>query len=247
MTQDVGPEDLNQAAAAEPAVGAETVGAEVLVDGDELVEEGEPKRTSSAWPWIALAIALLVIIWLIWQYVGRTPSASDVKTTTTNTEIPVNTTGSNAANDSGSDAGSGADTGNESGVPDVVGMTRSAAEDALSAAGYSASVTTVYGDSAPANTVIRQNPSAGSVLSSGNTVGITVQRRSQATATVPGFVGMSRAAATRKAEAAGFRVVISFSPQRYGEKQGDVHSQWPPKGKSQVVGGDVQLQIAIKP
>jgi hypothetical protein len=247
MTQDVGPEDLNAAASAEPVVGAAAVDAGVPVDGDELAEEGDSKRRSSAWPWIALAIALLIIVWLIWQYVGRTPSVSDVKTTTTNTEIPVNTTAPSAGTDGGTDTGSGADTATESGVPDVVGMTRSAAENALSAAGYSASVTTVFGDSSPANTVIHQNPSAGSVLSSGNTVGITVQRRSPARVSVPGFVGMSRAAATRKAKAAGFKVVISFSTWRQGDTLGDVRSQWPHKGESQAVGGSVQLQIIIKP
>jgi hypothetical protein len=246
MTQDIGPEDMG-ATAAEPVDAAAPADPEAAVEGDDIVEEDEPKRRSSAWPWIALAALLLILIWLIWQYVGRTPSASDVKSTTTDTEIPISNpaSGTAGAGDSGSESSADAD--QEAGVPDVVGMTRSAAESALGAAGYSASVTTVFGESAPANTVIHQNPSAGSVLPSGNTVGIMVQRRTRAKATVPNLIGLSRAEASRRARAAGFKVVISFSPIVPGERTGTVHSQWPLRGESQVVGGDVQLQIVIKP
>jgi len=247
MTHDAGPEDLG-ASAPEPLDAAPAVDAAPPL-GDEGASGEERRRRSSAWPWIALAMLLLILIWLIWQYVGRTPAVTDVTTTTTTTVIPVTPAAPDAELPETSDTDNSADTEeDEGGVPDVIGMTKSAARAALSAAGYSASVTTVYGDSAPANTVIHQNPSAGSVLSSGNTVGITVQRRTPEKAGVPNFVGLSRAEATRRAKAAGFKVVISYTPFKHGgEKVGAVNSQWPPSGESQEVGGDIQLQIVIKP
>ena len=228
MTQEIGPEDQETGPLSQP-------------------RDDGPKRRSIAWPWLAMALLLIIIIWLIWQFLVRAPSAADLAPATTTTEVPLATTdsGTGVAPDTSQDDADVPDSG--AAVPDVVGLTRSSAVSAINSAGYKASVTTVYGTSSPANTVIHQNPSGGSTLAQGDTVGILVQRRGRKTAVVADFLGLSQAEATRRAKAAGFKVVISYFQKRHGMKTGVVHSQWPSAGKSLVVGGDVQLQIVIRP
>jgi serine/threonine-protein kinase len=59
-------------------------------------------------------------------------------------------------------------------VPDVVGMSQSAAANALSSAGFGVSVSQAVSTNANIGKVISQNPPAGSKADQGSTVGITV-------------------------------------------------------------------------
>ena len=221
MIQDSEPEDL-ETEAVEPAD-----------------DEGREHRT--AWPWIVILILVLIIIWVICHCRGCSPANHGTSTTT---GIPVTTgthgpTGPSTTGSKPSKAQFGPT------VPYVVGLARSAAIGAVSGAGYNASVTTVYGTTAPANTVIYQNPSGGTTYPLGNTVGLLVQLRSRGSATVPNLIGLSRAAASRKVRALGLKVVLSYFP--VSKKPGVVHSQWPLPGHRRKLGDDVQLQITIVP
>jgi len=207
------------------------------------------KRRSSGWPWLALAILLLLVIWLIWQYIGTAATGPDRKITTTTSDIeltpnpgtsaiPPEETASDDASETVADGPA---------VPDVVGMDRSAALAALQAAGYVGSVTDVYGTTHPSGSVISQNPSAGAALGEGETVGLIVQLQpeSKPTATVPDLAGMQRTDAENELRGRGLVPVITYYPD--AAKAGIVVSQWPGSGEVVEQGGDVQIQVAIAP
>ena len=197
MTQDIGPED------------------EVVQGAEVPVDQQEPRRKrSSVWPWVALAIVLLLIIWLLWQYLDGVSNGPDAVKVTVSRVAPV-TPGGGAITELEGDVATGSDEA-EAGVPDVVGMTRSAAVSAIQAAGYRASVTDVYGTSKPANTVFQQNPTGGARLEQGGTVGLLVQQRpgSQPTVTVPQLTGLSQSAAERKLRALGLEIVLQLRSRR---------------------------------
>ncbi|NTU71675.1 MAG: PASTA domain-containing protein [Coriobacteriia bacterium] len=228
MTQGVGPDEEPLEETTEP-------------------EEQEEKRTrSSAAPWIALAILLLIIIWLIWQYLGGVGTVPDTRSVTTSSEITVTAEGPGTIEPETTEGEVATETA-EAGpvVPDVIGMSRSAAVAAVEAAGYKASVTVVYGTSQPAGTVFRQNPSGGSALEPGGSVGMLVQLRpsQKPTVTVPDLVGRTEKSAKAALADLGLRPVLSYAPA-FGNP-GIVHSQWPLGGDDVVEGGDVQIQITV--
>jgi serine/threonine-protein kinase len=229
MTDDIGPQIEDGAEIAEPA------------------EDDRRKRRGGVWPWIALAVLILIIIWLIWQYLGRSPGVTSVKTSVATSTVIPSGPGLSGGADDGGNSGSSPVVSNGPSVPDVVGMSQSAAVAALNAAGFKASVTTVYGTSAPSGTVTHQNPSGGSTLPSGGTVGLLVIRSARQRVTVPNLVGRSQASAVRAVHALGLKVTLSYWPAIRHKKIGTVHTQWPLGGRSAVVGSDVQLQIVINP
>ena len=66
---------------------------------------------------------------------------------------------------------------NEVDVPDVIGMTQSAAESAITGAGLSVgSITEEYSNTLPADQVISQNPAAGESVAAGSTVALVVSK-----------------------------------------------------------------------
>jgi beta-lactam-binding protein with PASTA domain len=77
-------------------------------------------------------------------------------------------------------------------------------------------------------------------------VGLLAQRRLRGTVVVPSIVGLSQSSATRKVEALGLKVVLSYWPDD-PTHPGIVHSQWPLAGRRQDAGGDAQLQGTIQP
>ena len=86
-------------------------------------------------------------------------------------------------------------------VPETVGMDVSKAKETISAAGLSAAV---KGDG---NTVLRQNPAAGTASPSGGSVVLyTSEEEDQSTVTVPDFTGMSPSEAEQKAADVGLTV-----------------------------------------
>ncbi len=72
MTQDIGPED-------EAAQGLE----------DPVDQQDSRKKRSSAWPWVALAVVLLLIIWLIWQYLEGVSNGAERSKVTVSRVVPA--------------------------------------------------------------------------------------------------------------------------------------------------------------
>ena len=99
-------------------------------------------------------------------------------------------------------------------VPNVIGMTQSAAAASITAAGLALGhVAQVYDDAAPAGTVTDQAPNAGLTAPAGSQVAITVSRgptpsASPSATAVPGVVGQTEAQATAALQAAGFTIVV---------------------------------------
>jgi serine/threonine-protein kinase len=82
--------------------------------------------------------------------------------------------------------------GNQQAVPNVVGLTQSAASSALTASGYSLSLVSSGYGTAPAGTVIAQNPAAGVIEFPVAGVNLTL---STGSVTVPQVTGLSAKAA----------------------------------------------------
>ena len=94
-------------------------------------------------------------------------------------------------------------------VPNVVGMTQSAAAAAITGAGLSLGhVTLIYSGSAPSGTVTDQAPNAGVTAPAGSQVAITVSRGPTPSATpsataVPSVTGQSQSQAIATLQSAG--------------------------------------------
>jgi hypothetical protein len=228
MTQDIGPED------------------EALQGAEEPVDQQDSRtKRRSAWPWVALAVVLLLLIWLLWQYLEGVRNAPSGTTVTITRVVPATPDGDGTITEMESEAVTRT-VEVDSGVPDVVGMTRSAAISALQAAGYRALVTDLYGSSKPVNTVFHQDPTGGAMLEQGGTVRLLVQQRSRPTVTMPKLTGLSQSEAERKLNALGLEIVVSYAPKGT-QSAGIVRSQWPLAGDDVVEGGKVQIQINVKP
>ena len=215
---------------------------------DEIVEPADEdrrkRRPNVVRAWITLILIILIVLLLLCQFLGNVAKLPSSRTTTA---VPVSPGPAIPGGPPTPDRTVSVNIHNGPTVPDVVGMSRSAAIGTLAAAHYRASVMLVYGLSVPDNTVLHQNPSAGSALKHGKIVGLLVQRRAKATGKVPGVTGLTQAEATRRVKAAGFKVTISYSPVTRRMAVGHVFTQWPLGGDVLEIGRDVQLQIVIKP
>lgn len=92
-------------------------------------------------------------------------------------------------------------------VPDVVGLTASAARNTLAGAGYAAVVDTTYSNGAPTGRVAQQDPSAAVEAAKGSDVTIFVSAGSQRVA-VPDLTGQTGAAAAATMAAAGLNASL---------------------------------------
>ncbi len=137
-------------------------------------------------------------------------------------------------------------------VPDVIGMTQSAAAGAITAAGLSVGhVAQVYNATAPAGTVTDQAPNAGLTAPAGSQVAIAVSRgptpsASPSAAAVPDVVGQSEAQATGALQAAGFAVVIERFPSATAPV-GTVTDQTPAAGVVAQRGTTVTVVVSSGP
>ncbi len=141
--------------------------------------------------------------------------------------------------------------GHSSVVPDVRGMSRSAAETKLHASGFNALVThRVIGTSADQNTVISQSPASPDKAKTGSTVDLTVAGAAP-TVTVPSVVGEDADKAQSDLKAAGFKVrVQNVAPTNPSQLDNQVVAQSPtgsaPKG-SRVTISVVKTQTVAVP
>jgi hypothetical protein len=93
-------------------------------------------------------------------------------------------------------------------VPNVVGLTESAASNALTASGYAVSIVSKVFSTAPADSVISQYPSAGIIELPGSGVNLTV---STGSVSVPNVLSLPESTATDSISAAGLVPRVSFS------------------------------------
>jgi autotransporter-associated beta strand protein len=130
-------------------------------------------------------------------------------------------------------------------VPNVVGLTESAAETALTAANLViGNVTTGHHATAPAGEVISQNPTGGASVAQGSSVDLLVSL-GPVMATVPHVVGLSQASAEASITAANL-VVGTISTQSHASvPAGDVISQNPTGGASVTAGSSVDLVVSL--
>jgi beta-lactam-binding protein with PASTA domain len=130
-------------------------------------------------------------------------------------------------------------------VPGVVGLTQTAAQSAINAAGFISAVTSANSATVAAGSVISQNPTAGTSAIVGSSVSILVSL-GPATAAVPGVVGMTQAAAQSAISAAGFTSAVTTANSA-SVAAGSVISQNPTAGTSLAVGSSVAIVVSLGP
>ncbi len=132
-------------------------------------------------------------------------------------------------------------------VPDVVGMTQAEAVAALTDVGLEAQIEIAEeaGDFAP-DTVLAQDPEAGTGLKPGGVVTLTVTplEGEEQLVRVPNVRGMAQEDAISEIEAAGF-VATTATEETNEVSPGLVLSQDPPAGSQAPEGSTVTLKIAI--
>jgi hypothetical protein len=224
-------------------------GAQAMSDGqisDDQVEaapseEPEDKKRRSAWPmWVALALILLLVLWLLWDYLQRQGGEPVTGTTTSSIRMPSASPPPSEPSDSGEPSDEIGPT-----VPDVVGLMTSSAERKLAARGYEAHVTVLHTNDQPRGVVFEQVPAAGSFAEPGSTVSILVSGgpRPAASVELPDFVGMKREAAVRKIETLGLEPKVMVSANDKGRRR--VYQQSPAAGTKVVAGSKVFLLVTV--
>jgi beta-lactam-binding protein with PASTA domain len=129
-------------------------------------------------------------------------------------------------------------------VPRVVGLSQSAAQRKLHAAGFR--VRTAYvASSKPSGTVVAQRPAPGTSLRRGAAVRINVSVGSnpQAAKAVPDVTGEDEATARSDLEAAGFRVSVVDEPTTDENEDGIVVDEDPVAGTSVPAGSLVTIYV----
>ena len=128
-------------------------------------------------------------------------------------------------------------------VPDVTGKTQTEAVKALEDAGLKAGdVTSTSDTEAPAGTVVRQDPAAGTKLDDGADVALVISS-GPGTAAVPDVVGMDRAEAEAALADAGF-VPASATQYDLTAPAGQVVEQLPAAGEQATAGSQVGMLVS---
>jgi len=131
-------------------------------------------------------------------------------------------------------------------VPEVVGKTRSEAEDVLRRAGFEVSFTEAHSDAVEVGKVISQNPSPPARLASGQPVALTVSG-GKGEQTVPNLVELTPELAREQLQKQGLELVVLQVAQA-GFKEGDtatVLRQEPTPGTKLPVGSRVTVFVPI--
>jgi beta-lactam-binding protein with PASTA domain len=133
-------------------------------------------------------------------------------------------------------------------VPDVVGLSQAAAEDAITNAGLNASVSTVASDTAPAGNVISQTPAGGIEVTAGSVVSLVVSSGpAPVDVAVPDVIDVSQAAAESAITSAGLVVGNVTTSNSDTIVAGNVISQNPAGGTSVGEGSTVDLVVSSGP
>lgn len=130
-------------------------------------------------------------------------------------------------------------------VPNVVGMTREAAETAIAAARLVVgTVVSQYSETAAPGTVIAQNPEGGSQAIVGGSVNLTVASAQQ-NATVPNVVGLTQEEAQEELAEEGLAVGTITEAYSATVPAGVVISQDPAAGVVRPTGSPVALTVSL--
>ena len=129
-------------------------------------------------------------------------------------------------------------------VPRVVGLSQTAAQRKLHAAGFRVR-TTYVASSKPSGTVVAQRPAPGTTLRRGAAVRINVSvgPNPQATKAVPDVTGEDEATARSDLEAAGFRVTVVDEPTTDENEDGIVVDEDPAAGTRVPAGSLVTIYV----
>jgi serine/threonine-protein kinase len=130
-------------------------------------------------------------------------------------------------------------------VPILVETQRSVAVQKIRSLGLVPSVSEQTSP-APTGQVIRQAPSAGSMVDPGSTVSITVSKGEEK-ATVPNVIGNLRPDAVTALREAGLRPSVSEQETEVPSKVGRVTDQFPPPGSEVDPGSTVTVVVGKKP
>ena len=128
-------------------------------------------------------------------------------------------------------------------VPNVVGLSQSAATTELQNAGFSVVVLTAPSSSVATGAVISQSPAAATQLAPQQAVTITVSSG----ASVPNVIGKSLSSATQLLKSAGLAVGTVTNRSSSSVANGDVISQNPSAGTSSQAGSSVDLVVSSGP
>jgi len=209
------------------------------------VDEERRKRRGGILPLAVLVAVILVILWLLGQFLFHLPFKNEITEVTKTSTINVNAPVVPEPEIPPSSGLLDEEATQSAGVPNVVGDPQSSATITLENAGYAVSVTYVYSDSVPAGLVISQYPNGGSSFRARGVVGIVVSRGTGnlPEVTMPQVIGMTQSAAVAKVKAAGFKPYILYgTDQRY---VGRVGNQWPLAGVRLPKGSDGFVQVMV--
>ncbi len=126
-------------------------------------------------------------------------------------------------------------------VPSLVNQNVTQAQNALTAAGLTPAVRTNSNSTAPAGTVIKENPPAGTSVSAGSTVTLVV---SGGGAKVPNEIGQSLQVAQGALQAQGLTYTVNYVPATGSTTPGTVVGMNPKPGTVVAKGTSVTLQVA---
>jgi eukaryotic-like serine/threonine-protein kinase len=129
-------------------------------------------------------------------------------------------------------------------VPNVVNMSETAAMNELQGKGFSVSERAAPNSTAPANTVVRQSPGPGAMVTKGSTVTIYV---SGGGTRVPGVLGDTQLVATQTLENDGFTVNAVTNSGPPGSTPGTVWNMSPSAGTLLPQGSQVTIDVAAQP
>jgi beta-lactam-binding protein with PASTA domain len=127
-------------------------------------------------------------------------------------------------------------------VPNVVGLTQTAATTTLTNADFVTTSSSANSPTVPIGNVISQNPAAGTIRNFGSSVNIVVALG----ALVPNVVGASQTAGTNTLTAAGL-TVGSVTQQNNAAAAGTIISQSPASGTTVQPGSPVALAVSLGP
>jgi serine/threonine-protein kinase len=127
-------------------------------------------------------------------------------------------------------------------VPDVVGQTQAAAQQAIVNANCGLGKVKTQPSNTPKGQVLSQSPSAGTAGKVGTKVSLTVSAGPKCT--VPNVVGKTQAAATTAIVNANCSVGKVKMKKSSTVPKGNVISQSPPAGTTKKPGGKVNLKVS---
>ncbi len=132
-------------------------------------------------------------------------------------------------------------------VPDVVGMTQTSAQTAITNVGFAVgTITQQASDTVPAGDVISQLPTAGSAATAGTEIDLVVSTGAAAIA-VPDVVGLTQAAATTAITNAGLTLGTVTQQASDTVPVGQVISQLPTAGTLVAADSEVNITVSAGP